>query len=293
MKFGREIVLFQIMIISGLGYVFTGCQGQSQQTQRQVPVNVGTVDATEKDISADGTADDSTNDQVQHGPKPQDAKPKKKPVPAPVASTDTPEQVPTPVPTMAPAPAPAPLPAPAPPPAPTPPTTQPSAVMLKAMIDAGKLTTTVNIDKVNTDLDATAPATKWFTSTAKPIKLYVAVDANGALVVPTGTVTAKQITSGTVAAPTDDKFMAGATPVATLHSSFKVCNNSGISIYLHSDATNPFTHGTGPIATGSCAQFLVERSTYNATNIYDHLAGSQNPIALQIVKIGPTGSVVP
>lgn len=160
------------------------------------------------------------------------------------------------------------------------------------MITAGKLMTTVMVDKANTELDATAAAGNWFTSANKPIKLYVAVAADGTVAVPGG-VGAKQIASGKVAAPTDDKFKAGNADVAALHSSLRVCNNSGQQIYLHSGNGAPFRHGASAIANGDCAQFLVERATFTAGAAYDHLAGQGFPITFQVIKIGPDGKEVP
>lgn len=160
------------------------------------------------------------------------------------------------------------------------------------MITAGKLMTTVMVDKANTELDATAAAGNWFTSANKPIKLYVAVAADGTVAVPGG-VTARQIASGKVAAPTDDKFKAGNADVAALHSSLRVCNNSGQQIYLHSGNGAPFRHGASAIANGDCAQFLVERANFTAGATYDHLAGQGFPIRFQVIKIGPDGKEVP
>jgi hypothetical protein len=160
------------------------------------------------------------------------------------------------------------------------------------MITAGKLMTTVMIDKANSALDATAAAGNWFTSAAKPIKLYVAVAADGSVALP-GRVAAAQIASGKVAAPTDDKFKVGNADVATLHSSLRVCNNSGQQIYLHSGSGGPFRHGASAIANGDCAQLLVERAASTAGATYDHLAGQGFPISFQVIKIGPDGKEVP
>jgi hypothetical protein len=296
-----------LIVYCGVAWTVSGCQ-EEKADQRSAPKK-----PIEKETN-DADALENEDEDEDHGPRPEDgaqvakvqtsspastapnggapapdeildveSDPAQVPDPTPVAA---PPPAPEPAPTATPPPAPAPTPAPAPAPAPT------QQDKFKAMITAGKLMTTVMVDKANTELDATAAAGNWFTSANKPIKLYVAVAADGTVAVPGG-VSARQIASGKVAAPTDDKFKAGNADVASLHSSLRVCNNSGQQIYLHSGNGAPFRHGASAIANGDCAQFLVERATFTAGATYDHLVGQNAPITFQVIKIGPDGKELP
>lgn len=185
-------------------------------------------------------------------------------------------------------PAPAPVTPPVTPPA-TPPATPPPAAKTEQqinmeMITAGKMFNTYTI-----------PAGKnigWGTTTTNRIKVKVAVDAAGALIVPATLPAVEQI-AGDKNPALDAKF-AG---VTTLHSAMKVCNDSGGPIVLHSGGTAPFKHGIigSPVASGSCVQYLVDRLNATDGGSYDHTAGNNvaNYVYLQIEKIGPDGKVVP
>lgn len=172
-----------------------------------------------------------------------------------------------------------------PPPAPAPGApTQEDA--FKAMLAAGKVMNTVTIEA--------GKGQGWGTTTAARLEVFVAVDAAGAPIVPAG-VNARQIPSGTPGAMEDAKFQANNADVAGMHSSLRVCNNSGEAIYLHSGNGGPFAHGSGPIANATCAQFLAQRAAANDGATYDHTDGNNiaNYVYLKVTKVGPDGKVVP
>ena len=178
------------------------------------------------------------------------------------------------------------LPAPVATPKTTTPTTPAPTVLTpaqinKAMLDSGRLVTQFNITN----------AAAWGTSTTARLKLKVAVDAAGAVIVPATLPAIEQIPA-VKDKPADDAKFVG---VTTLVSTMKICNDSGAAIYLHSQGNAPFKHGNGPIATGTCQQFLVDRLTATDGGSYDHTAGNNvaNYVYLQIEKIGPDGNVVP
>jgi hypothetical protein len=288
----------------GVGSVFAVlCFSCDQKaTQKEGPQRKRDVEAKSSDGSAKDGEDDSAHDHPIYekslGEKKKHAKDPspdadgpstggEEPVsPAPAASPVVGTPVPAPNPPPSPPP-PATTPPPPPPPAPT------EQMKLKAMYDAKKMISTVTIDSANPLLDSTSNAVKWFTSTAKPITCFAAVDAAGALIVPEG-VNLKQIAAGTTAAPENSKFMANNAEVATLHSACQICNNTGASLHLHSGNGAPFSHGASAFATGTCVQFLVERLVAGVGQTYDHVTGSAaNPVLFKIVKIGPDGAVVP
>lgn len=297
--------------IMGLYFVLTllGCDNKSKVEDRtgtrRDGANVVQKNKAENKSSDDAEAnDDEDLDEESHDhpiyekekPDPRNAKdpvestPSRDPVPTPTPVTTTPTTPAPPAPPTTPVTPPTPVPPP-PPPAPKP-TTDPEEARLKAMYDAKKMVTTVMIDA--TGPDPQSDAIKWFSSPAKPITCYAAVDAAGALVVPAGVGT-KQIPSGTAAAPGNTTFKgANNVDVATLHSSCQICNKTGAALYLHSGNTGPFSHGGAAFADGTCVQFLLERLTATAGSTYDHAKGSAtNSVAFKIVKIGPDGKVVP
>lgn len=169
---------------------------------------------------------------------------------------------------------------------PPPPATPTQEEIFKKMLAAGKVMNTVTIDAGKNQA--------WGTSAAARLEVYVAVDAAGAPIVPAG-VNDRQIDAGTVAAPADTKFQANGADVAAMHSSLRVCNNSGDTIYLHSGNGAPFAHGDSAIAQGSCAQFLAQRAVANDGASYDHDDGNNaaNYVYLKVTKIGPDGKIVP
>lgn len=175
---------------------------------------------------------------------------------------------------------------PAKPATPPPPATPTQEEMFKKMIAANKMMNTVTIDAGKNQA--------WGTSANARLEVFVAVDAAGAPIVPAG-VNDRQIESGTVAAPVDTKFQANGADVATMHSSLRVCNNSGDSVYLHSGNGAPFAHGDAAIANGTCSQFLAQRAVANDGASYDHDDGNNaaNFVYLKVTKVGPDGKVVP
>ncbi len=175
---------------------------------------------------------------------------------------------------------------PATPPPPAAPATPSQEDKFKAMLAAGKVMNTVVIEPGKT--------VAWGTTAAARLEVLVAVDAAGAPLSPAG-IADRQIESGTVAAPVDTKFQANGADVAAVHSSLRVCNNSGGPIYLHSGNNAPFAHGDGAIATGTCSQFLAQRAVATDGASYDHTAGNApaNYVFLKVTKIGPDGKIVP
>ncbi len=142
-------------------------------------------------------------------------------------------------------------------------------------------------------------AKAWGTTAANRLKVQVAVDAAGAVIPPQAGLGAQLVAK---IDPTDPNKIAltdrqGAAVVLNTLTSFMVaCNNSGANIYLHSGTGGaPFSHGSGAIATGTCAAFPAQnlRATDGAT--YDHIAGqaAENNVFIAIEKIGPDGKVVP
>ena len=277
------------LIMGSIAVYAAGCEGDTQQAGGDKQIRNSKKSAgnetSRNDDDAKKSDDDSSNN--DHGPRPEDAADEQNRENGDEIKTDEPE--PTPVQPTPPGPGGTPI---TPPAVPAKPSSPSPEQQLKGMIDAGKLITTVNIDPTNPDLDATARATNWFTSTAKPIKLYVAVDASGAMIPPPN-VTARQIASGQVGSPTDAKFQSNGADITAMHSALRVCNKSGRQISLHAGGQSPFRHGSGAITDGNCAQFLVERTANVPGQTYDHLAGSGSPITFQIVKVDPQGKILP
>jgi len=270
-----------------------GCDSPSKLNDK-----TGSRDATSKNATMGNSDDEEDHDHPMYEKqkKPASKKTAKKSDIEDLRAPATPVAAPQTAPAPGPAPSPTPqAPAPTPPSsqAPTNPAPDPAIAARKAMIDAGKLLTSITIEANNPALDATSNVSRWFTSDAKPITCYVAVDAAGAPMVPAG-VTVKQIAAGTPAAPTDTKFQANNADVATLHSSCRICNNSGGNLYLHSGNTAAFQHGAAAFANGTCAQFLVERALATPGATYDHVMGNaQNSVVFKIVKVGMDGKIVP
>lgn len=256
-----------------------GCQEGANQSAANENQKADKKPKKTADVDSDDNDEDDAED---HGPRPEDEADEDSDAKNSVNQTSTDnEQSPLTMPT-----------APATATTTTPTTGTTPEDNFKAMIAAGKVMTTINIDPTNPELDGTAPATNWFTSTSKPIKIYAAVDASGQVTVPAN-VNTRQIASGKVGAPTDEKFQANGAAVTTLHSAVRVCNKSGRQIYLHASNQSPFRHGAAGIVDGDCAQFLIERATNTAGATYDHLAGSGSPIIFEVVKIDAQGKVVP
>lgn len=163
---------------------------------------------------------------------------------------------------------------------------------LKAMLKAGKVMTTVVISDANPELDPKASALTWFTSQERPIKLYVAVEANGQ--VPFfGLLRSRQIASGTVAEPSDPAFSQLLAPLATLHSSLRVCNKSGKTLQLNASRGSPFGFGLAPIGDGLCAQVIVEKAEFTVGSAYDRSGGQQHPIYFKVIKVSRDGKILP
>lgn len=248
-------------------------------------------------------ASDSIVEGGRHGPVPEDAIPtqkaddtvytgdedsSKQQASEPETSIE-PTKSPDPLPAPAPAPLPTPAPDPTPAPAPTP-IPVPVPGKTQAEIDLEKFQDMLK-DKQVVSLYNVTNEKGWGTSEGKRINVFVAVDDQGKAIVPSGIKT-KQV-EGNADQTKDAVFQSNGSPVNSLHSFLKICNQSKKSIYLHAQPGVPFSHGNGPIAPGKCAKFLVENANaIKDGNSYDHIAGGakENLIYFKLIKIKPDGS---
>lgn len=147
------------------------------------------------------------------------------------------------------------------------------AESIKAMLAAKKMVSEFTVTDANS----------WSTSKDKRIELFIAVDAKGKAIVPSGISNPEM--KGSVDGSADGSFS------SSLHSTMKICNQAKADIRLHAEPGLPFEHGANVIKKGACTIYLLK----NANDIkdgksWDHMIGSQLPVFFKITRIKPDGS---
>lgn len=129
-------------------------------------------------------------------------------------------------------------------------------------------------------------ANSWGTSKDKRIELFIAVDASGKGIVPSGIRNPEA--KGDLDASKDQMF-----ETDSMHSVMKICNQSKATIRLHAESGLPFGHSAGNIAKGACTIYLLKNANNIADNkTWDHIIGEQLPIFFKVTKIKPDGSEI-